>query len=192
MWKLQMRLPVKLGLGCAMSLGIIATGAAIVKTVHLQSLSARSDYTYYTVDLIMWFVTEFFTIITAACVPTLRPLLPLLHGKPPHRKNGPSRKDAYLSALYHRKKGYRTYKNDNNYHIQMLRPPKSYRGSKPKTVLPGEELNGIMKTTEVDIIIGDDTILDGESSAPGEQGDGTCSGDVCGKDRYRTSKGMNR
>ncbi|KAL4916733.1 hypothetical protein BDW62DRAFT_218556 [Aspergillus aurantiobrunneus] len=73
-WGLQMALKVKIGLGCVLSLGVIAMIAAIVKTVHLASLSARADYPWDTVDLTIWIAVEQYLIILAACIPTLTPL----------------------------------------------------------------------------------------------------------------------
>ncbi|KAL4939183.1 hypothetical protein BDV06DRAFT_231231 [Aspergillus oleicola] len=73
-WGLQMALKVKIGLGCVLSLGIIAMIAAIVKTINLASLSARADYPWDTVDLTIWIAIEQYLIIIAACIPTLTPL----------------------------------------------------------------------------------------------------------------------
>ena len=51
-----------------------ATIAAIVKTVELKNLT-EPDFTYETSNLSYWFMTENFTIIIAACIPTLKPLV---------------------------------------------------------------------------------------------------------------------
>lgn len=69
--KIQLRL--KIGLCCVMSLGIIATAAAAIKTVELKNL-ATPDFTYNATNLVYWFITENWVIIIAACVPTLSPL----------------------------------------------------------------------------------------------------------------------
>lgn len=159
-WNLQMRLAVKFGIGCAMSLGIFATGAAIVKTIQLQQLTAREDYTYDTVGLVVWFTTEMYVIIIAACVPTLRPLLPLLHGRSPvARSRG--------------KNGYRAHKDDEAHNLQAVYPPASYRAHglstdahrRTQTVCKGQQdidvnsvphpdPDGIMKSTEVSVSYG--------------------------------------
>lgn len=180
-WKLQMRRAVKLGLGCAMSLGLLATGAAIVKTIQLQDLTARGDYTYQTVDLVIWFTTEMYTVIVAACVPTLRPLLPLLYGQSPSRKSISGRRETYQSARDRNKKGYRVHEDDDAHHLQIISPPRSYgnpnlsRDSHLETpnaemmrqnidvenegvILPNPDSNGIMKTTEVDVSIRNNTL----------------------------------
>lgn len=69
--KIQLRL--KIGLCCVMSLGIIATAAATIKTVELKNL-ATPDFTYNATNLVYWLITENWAIIIAACVPTLSPL----------------------------------------------------------------------------------------------------------------------
>lgn len=186
-WNLQMRRAVKLGLGCAMSLGLLATGAAIVKTIQLQDLTARGDYTYQTVDLVIWFTTEMYTVIVAACVPTLRPLLPLLYGRSPSRKSAGESRETYLSARNRNKKGYRVHEDDDAHHLQVISPPRSYgnpnlsRDSHIETqnagmmrrdidvenegvIFPKPDSNGIMKTTEVDVSIRDNSLHENAAS----------------------------
>lgn len=70
---LKIELRLKIGLCCVMSLGIIATAAATIKTVELKNL-ATADFTYNATNLVYWFITENWVIIIAACVPTLSPL----------------------------------------------------------------------------------------------------------------------
>ena len=175
-YNLQMKLAVKVGLGCAMSLGLVATGAAIVKTIQLEDLTARNDYTYDTVNLVLWFSTEMYTVIIAACVPTLRPLLPILFGRSPHRQGVPMKWSTYLSASRRKKQGYRAYDNEDAHRLQTLPPSRSYgysgsskeniidtngAGHRPRDVdveneeviLPNPDVNEIMKTTEVDVSI---------------------------------------
>ncbi|RDL33300.1 Integral membrane protein [Venustampulla echinocandica] len=74
-WNLSMPRKLKAGLAALMSLGVIAMIAAIVKTINIASLTARSDYTHDTMDLAIWACTEQYLIIIAACIPTLRPLV---------------------------------------------------------------------------------------------------------------------
>ncbi|CAF9923557.1 hypothetical protein IMSHALPRED_005962 [Imshaugia aleurites] len=175
-YDLQMKLAVKVGLGCAMSLGLIATGAAIVKTVQLESLTARDDYTYDTVDLVIWFSTEMYTVIIAACVPTLRPLSPLLFGRSPYRQGVPKKWNTYLSASRRKKHGYRAHDDEDAHRLQTLPPSRSYgysgsskentmdtngAGDRPpdvdveseEVILPKPDVNEIIKTTEVDVSI---------------------------------------
>ncbi|KAJ2990118.1 hypothetical protein NUW58_g3112 [Xylaria curta] len=71
---LEMPLKTKLGICFLMSLGIIATVAAAVKTVELRNL-ATQDFTWDAVPLVYWFLLENWIIIICACVPTIKPLL---------------------------------------------------------------------------------------------------------------------
>ncbi|CAG7934982.1 unnamed protein product [Penicillium nalgiovense] len=74
-WKLQMRKKEKLGVAFAMSLGIFAGAASIVKTIHLVALSAKSDFTWELAPLLIWAAVEDGLAITAASIPALKPLL---------------------------------------------------------------------------------------------------------------------
>ncbi|KAM5438448.1 hypothetical protein MferCBS31731_005025 [Microsporum ferrugineum] len=75
---LHMPVRLKLALGSILSLGVIAMGAAIVKTIFLSRLSARADYSWNTIDLVVWACIEQYLIIIAACIPTLGPLVSLI------------------------------------------------------------------------------------------------------------------
>ena len=175
-YNLQMKLAIKVGLGCAMSLGLFATGAAIVKTIQLEDLTARDDYTYDTVNLVIWFSTEMYTVIIAACVPTLRPLLPLLFGRSPYGQGVHKKWNTYLSASRRKNQGYRAHEDEDAHRLQTLPPSRSYgysgsskeniidnhgAGDRPRdvdveskeVVLPKPDVNEIMKTTEVDVSI---------------------------------------
>ena len=172
-YNLQMRLALKVGLGCTMSLGMFATGAAIVKTIQLEDLTARDDYTYKTFSLIIWFTTEMYTVIVAACMPTLRPLLPVLLGRSSHREGAPKVWNTYLSR---KKQGYRAHNDEEAHHLQTLPPSRSYgysASSKENTIdtngagdksrdvvvesqeviLREPDMNEIMKTIEVDVSV---------------------------------------
>lgn len=72
--KLQVEWRLKLSLMFYMGLGIFASIASIIKTIHINSLSSRNDYTYETVDFIIWMMTGQFCIIIAACIPPMRSL----------------------------------------------------------------------------------------------------------------------
>ncbi|RHZ50753.1 hypothetical protein CDV55_101866 [Aspergillus turcosus] len=75
---LQMATKVKFGLGFVLSLGIIAMVAAIIKTIHLAALTAKSDYTWDTLSLTVWVAVEQYLIILAACIPALTPLFNII------------------------------------------------------------------------------------------------------------------
>lgn len=74
-WKLQLKIKTKIGLCLLMSTTALAAICAIVKTTKLNELSDLADFTYGTVDLIIWAIVEADVIIIAACIPTLRPFV---------------------------------------------------------------------------------------------------------------------
>lgn len=182
-----MRRVTKFGLGCAMSLGLFATGAAIIETIQPQALMARADYTYDTVNLVIWFTTEMYVVIVAACVPTLRPLLPFLHGKSPTQQSDSRQEDGRMNPLRRRVKGYNVHDDVDSHDLQILFPPRSHgnfglsreydvemqRGGQlrreaevdgEELILPKLDANNIMKTTQVDVKFRND--LTGEWKTP--------------------------
>ncbi|KAJ5144030.1 uncharacterized protein N7515_002817 [Penicillium bovifimosum] len=74
-WNLQMKKKEKFGVAFAMSLGIFAGAASIVKTIYLKALSAKSDFTWELAPLLIWAAVEDGLAITAASIPALKPLL---------------------------------------------------------------------------------------------------------------------
>ncbi|KAJ5811030.1 hypothetical protein N7447_010546 [Penicillium robsamsonii] len=74
-WNLQMRKKEKFGVAVAMSLGIFAGAAAIVKTIHLMALSDKADFTWELAPLLVWAAVEDGLAIAAASIPALKPLL---------------------------------------------------------------------------------------------------------------------
>ncbi|KAJ5712796.1 hypothetical protein N7493_009264 [Penicillium malachiteum] len=74
-WNLQMRRKEKLGVAFAMSLGVFAGAASIVKTTYLVALSAKADFTWELAPLLYWAAVEDGLAITAASIPALKPLL---------------------------------------------------------------------------------------------------------------------
>ncbi|CAJ2500227.1 Uu.00g030800.m01.CDS01 [Anthostomella pinea] len=74
LWNLQLPFRSKLVIGFLMSLGVVATVAAAVKTVELNNL-ATMDFTWDAVELVYWFLAENWIIIICACVPTIKPLI---------------------------------------------------------------------------------------------------------------------
>ncbi|KAF3401588.1 hypothetical protein F1880_010034 [Penicillium rolfsii] len=74
-WNLQMKKKEKLGIAFAMSLGVFAGAASIVKTTYLVALSAKADFTWELAPLLYWAAVEDGLAITAASIATLKPLL---------------------------------------------------------------------------------------------------------------------
>ncbi|KAJ5474673.1 hypothetical protein N7475_004239 [Penicillium sp. IBT 31633x] len=77
-WKLQMKKKEKLGVAFAMSLGIFAGAASIVKTTYLVALSAKADFTWELAPLLIWAAVEDGLTIIAASIPVLKPLLTIV------------------------------------------------------------------------------------------------------------------
>ncbi|CZR65028.1 related to integral membrane protein PTH11 [Phialocephala subalpina] len=73
-WTLQMKLRIKLGLVALLGLSIFAFVASIIKTVKLQSLGERSDYTFNTVSFMNWVVIENTFVMIGSSIPLMRPL----------------------------------------------------------------------------------------------------------------------
>ncbi|KAL4963664.1 uncharacterized protein BDV14DRAFT_190774 [Aspergillus stella-maris] len=101
-WGLQMAMKIKIGLGCVLSLGVIAMIAAIVKTINLASLSARADYPWDTVDLTIWIAIEQYLIIIAACIPTLTPLFNIVVRQRTSKKSSSNHYQPYRKPVHSR------------------------------------------------------------------------------------------
>lgn len=74
LWSVQLRTPEKIGVLCAMSLGLLAGATAIIRCLYVQQLT-RQDISYDAKDSIIWSATESAATIVAACIPILRKLL---------------------------------------------------------------------------------------------------------------------
>ncbi|KAK3372685.1 hypothetical protein B0H63DRAFT_564062 [Podospora didyma] len=80
LYSLQIATKKKLALCAALGLGAVSTGVAIYKTTRLKAL-ASPDVTWDTADLVIWTLAEGSTLIIAACIPLLQPLVDVLSGK---------------------------------------------------------------------------------------------------------------
>ncbi|KAF7889316.1 uncharacterized protein EAF01_010809 [Botrytis porri] len=80
LWKLNMKKKEKILITSSMSLGIFAMVCGVIRTVTLNGLSSRSDYSYETIGLILWSSTELMITILTATIPTYRPLYKALRG----------------------------------------------------------------------------------------------------------------
>ena len=176
-WNLQMTSSNKLGLASAMSLGVFAAGAGAAKAYELRLLSARADYTYDTVDLIFWYSTEMYVVIIAACIPPLRPLLPLCRGMV-SRKRMSGHEGSYSRGIDRDRKLPRAPIDEEGHPLNIVPASASYSHSNPviddlsTMQLPNNvqlgsqsraspEPHQIWKTTEVDI----STLRDGYNYA---------------------------
>jgi len=80
LWNLNMKRKEKILIKSSMSLGILAMICGVVRTISLDGLTARSDYSWETVSLILWSSTELMVTILTATIPTFRPLYKSLRG----------------------------------------------------------------------------------------------------------------
>ncbi|KAL1967283.1 hypothetical protein VTN77DRAFT_3329 [Rasamsonia byssochlamydoides] len=81
LWRLQMSRRKKIGLTITLGLGVFACAVSIYKSTRLTELADKTDFTYDTVDVFLWTNIEANTIIIAACVPTITPLIESIFGK---------------------------------------------------------------------------------------------------------------
>ncbi|KAF1972300.1 hypothetical protein BU23DRAFT_388947, partial [Bimuria novae-zelandiae CBS 107.79] len=70
-WGLQLQTKEKIGVGIAMSMGLLAGVCAIVKGYYLQQLT-DADFFYKGKNVTIWTVVETATAIVGACIPVLR------------------------------------------------------------------------------------------------------------------------
>ena len=73
-WNLQPELRKRVSLCILLGLGITAAICGIVKTTYLSELSAHSDTTWQTYDLIVWAGSELFILVFCGSIPMLKPL----------------------------------------------------------------------------------------------------------------------
>ena len=133
--------------------------AGIVKTVHLASLSSRTDYSYDTVDLVIWMAVEEYMIIMGACIPTLTPLFNIAVQKSTSKGTRSNPYGASNPRTSHRhpfrSTGYAQFASDSNeyplrdYHNDLWAPSSSKRSEHDSDEV--EQGFGIMKTTEVEV-----------------------------------------
>ncbi|KAI0594613.1 hypothetical protein F4775DRAFT_426977 [Biscogniauxia sp. FL1348] len=73
-WRLQLSVRKRIGLGFLLGGGVLSGICASIKTQHLVSLAARFDLTWETFDLYIWTGSEIFLIIVCGSIPTVKPL----------------------------------------------------------------------------------------------------------------------
>ncbi|KAL8824345.1 MAG: hypothetical protein Q9191_005114 [Dirinaria sp. TL-2023a] len=149
LYKLNISKKKKIGLTAVLGLGLVAAVLAIYKCTRLPGLYNHSDYTYSTVDLLIWTSIESSFIIIAADLPTLRPIFQVLAGHPvitPRRFGGQRRSSYKLGSVSgdsgsRRKRGppREQYPTDT---IDLVREESAER------ILPS---NRIRKTMDVDV-----------------------------------------
>ncbi|UQC78820.1 uncharacterized protein CLUP02_04297 [Colletotrichum lupini] len=78
--RLQMNIKKKVILSTALGIGSISCFISIYKSTRLPSL-ASEDFTYDSAELVVWTIVEGNTLIIAACIPILGPLVELALGR---------------------------------------------------------------------------------------------------------------
>ncbi|KAK1633479.1 hypothetical protein BDP81DRAFT_433862 [Colletotrichum phormii] len=78
--RLQMNIKKKVILSTALGIGSISCFISIYKSTRLPSLASK-DFTYDSAELVVWTIVEGNTLIIAACIPILGPLIELALGR---------------------------------------------------------------------------------------------------------------
>ncbi|CCF41401.1 integral membrane protein [Colletotrichum higginsianum] len=78
--RLQMNMKKKIALSVALGIGSISCFISIYKSTRLPSLASQ-DFIYDSADLVVWTIVEGNTLIIAACIPILGPLVELALGR---------------------------------------------------------------------------------------------------------------
>ena len=140
-WSLSLNRRKKFCLAALMGLGIFAGACAIVKTVQLPSLSARSDFTRQTIDLFIWNATEGTAILVAGCIQTLKPMFKAIRKWLRSTRKGVSNSYPLQSVLTPSNQRKPPSPGSSQEHMFPKKTSKSH-GSFPGTL-------SITKTTEV-------------------------------------------
>ncbi|KAL3446624.1 hypothetical protein BJX65DRAFT_112164 [Aspergillus insuetus] len=144
-WNLQMRKKEKIGVAFAMSLGIFAGAAAIVKTCYLVKLSEKADFTWEMTPLLNWAAVECALAIIAGAIPTLKPLLTKVF---PTSTSQESYNMLPPRANYEK----RRIKFDTSIYATQIDPATEARdNSSQQSILPDAQDNKINLTTEVSV-----------------------------------------
>ncbi|KAJ5703006.1 hypothetical protein N7488_010554 [Penicillium malachiteum] len=72
LWGLEMKKREKFGIALAMSMGIVASVAAFIKTSKLVNVSQVQDFTWFCSSITIWAAAETGLTIIAASIPSLR------------------------------------------------------------------------------------------------------------------------
>lgn len=69
-----MKTSTRVALSILMGMSVFAMIVCIVKSVYLQYIGERMDFTWDTVNFVIWFSVENYVVIITASIPTIRPL----------------------------------------------------------------------------------------------------------------------
>lgn len=73
LWNIRMKTRTKVGVMLLMSTTSVAAVAAVIRTVYLHDAGLGLDFPYAVHRILNWAIIEAAFIITAACIPSLRP-----------------------------------------------------------------------------------------------------------------------
>ncbi|KAI6371870.1 hypothetical protein MCOR25_003898 [Pyricularia grisea] len=111
LFNLQLSLKKKLALSSALGIGSVSGIVAIYKTTRVPTI-ASADFSYDTSDLVVWTIIEGSTIIIAASIPVLQPLLEVILKRNPFSSNNRSKRDNPSS-------GYNNLSGSRGYRFEM-------------------------------------------------------------------------
>ncbi|KKK14913.1 hypothetical protein AOCH_001209 [Aspergillus ochraceoroseus] len=149
-WNLQMKKKEKIGVAIAMSLGVFAGAAAIVKTCYLVTLSAKADFTWELTPLLNWAAVEDGLTIIASSIPTLKPLLTKIFPTS-------ASQESYNMLPPGAQKEKRRIKFDTSLYatqvdtVQVHEPADEALTGSQQSILPVKEEDKINLTTEVSV-----------------------------------------
>ena len=69
-----MKTSTRVALSILMGMSVFAMLVCVVKSVYLQYIGERMDFTWDTVNFVIWFSVENYVVIITASIPTIRPL----------------------------------------------------------------------------------------------------------------------
>ncbi|KAL8718515.1 MAG: hypothetical protein Q9225_004364 [Loekoesia sp. 1 TL-2023] len=177
-WDLQVKLAKKLVLSLLFAFGIVACICAIIRTVNLSTLGQTQDITHAVAELVIWNTTEMYLVLLAGSLPGLRPLFNKRmrtsshrnssYGYLPRQSNQSNKKHIVmkLSSLPSgRSKAYASSSNQND-------------GGSTENILNNMGHGNIMKTTEVNVRSGRNSIRGQTPSNHGDEQHGTVQSDL--------------
>ncbi|KAK3942897.1 hypothetical protein QBC46DRAFT_339149 [Diplogelasinospora grovesii] len=104
-WRLNMQKMEKIGVCIAMSLGILSGVTATIKTTYIEQSAERDDWTWLSLDLLIWSGAEIAVVITAASIPFLRLALREVANSSSSRGGGPGSRALQLGYISNYKSG---------------------------------------------------------------------------------------
>ncbi|KAH8650882.1 hypothetical protein BGZ60DRAFT_436753 [Tricladium varicosporioides] len=148
-WKLQMKTAEKVGVGIAMSLGVLAGITAIVKTSYIIDIGRWTDFTYSSTNLLIWAASETAVTIIAASIPFLR----LVVKEVSHKSKNPTSSGFRLESMGTNKSRHRGAATRTNRCVVVAMAAGRCDGGSEKSILgdTGDKNKTILQTNEIAI-----------------------------------------